>query len=101
MSDDNLSKKPEIVFRLHALKRMFERRISRDELITVIENGTIIEDYPDDFPLPSRLLLGWVGRRPVHVVIADNAADNEIIVVTAYEPDPQRWRSGFTQRIER
>jgi len=27
----------------------------------VIETGEIIEDYPNDFPYPSRLLLGWCG----------------------------------------
>src|SRR5260370_23936516 len=47
-----------------------------------------IESYPGDFPYPSRLLLGWCGLRPIHVVAAVNAADNET------NSDRLRTRSG-------
>lgn len=30
------------------------------------------EDYPDDTPYPSRLLLGWHNNRPLNIVVADN-----------------------------
>jgi len=43
--------------------------------------------YPDDTPYPSRLLLGWRGDKPLHVVAAYNAQDDEQIVITVYEPD--------------
>ena len=43
-------------------------------------------------------MLGWPGSRPVHVVAADNLADNATIVVTVYEPDPDRWQPGFKRR---
>jgi hypothetical protein len=62
-----------------------------------VEQGKEIETYSGDFPYPSRLMLGWCGRRPIHVVVADNAADNEIIV-TVYEPDPNLWELGFEKR---
>jgi hypothetical protein len=58
----------------------------------------LIEDYPTDTPYPSRLILGWVGARPLHVVAADNAAAQETIIVTVYEPDPLLWHPGFRQR---
>jgi hypothetical protein len=32
------------------------------------------------------------------VVAADNPADQEIIVITAYEPRPARWEEGFRRR---
>ena len=32
------------------------------------------------------------------VVVADNADDDETIVVTVYEPDPALWRPGFRRR---
>ena len=47
---------------------------------------------------PSRLLLGWCQARPLHVVCAHNPGDREIIVVTVYEPDPEKWDSTFTRR---
>ena len=50
-----------LVFRVHALQRMSERQISIDDVKAVIGSGETIEDYPDDRPFPSRLLLGWTG----------------------------------------
>ena len=40
-------------------------------------------------------MLGWSGLRPLHAVIADNAADQETIVVTVYEPATDEWEQGF------
>jgi hypothetical protein len=77
---------------------MFQRRINEEEVRCVLETGKLIEEYPDDQPHPSRLILGWSGPRPVHVVIADNYSDNQVIVVTVYEPDPDEWEPDFTRR---
>lgn len=87
-----------IVFRVHALRRMFQRQISTDDVRHVLETGEILEDYPDDYPYPSRLVLGWCGQRPIHVVAAENLKDQETIVITAYEPDPDQWEDGFRRR---
>ena len=87
-----------IIFRVHAIQRMFERGITDDEVRAVLSGGEMIEDYPTDTPYPSRLLLGWRGIRPLHVVAADNAADNETIVITVYEPDPRQWEADFRRR---
>ncbi len=87
-----------IVFRVHALRRMFERAITVDEVETVIKRGEVIEDYPDDTPYPSQLVLGWNVTRPLHVVLARNMSENELVVVTVYEPDPAQWESGFRRR---
>ena len=54
-----------------------------------------MEDYPNDTPYPSRLVLGWSGRRPIHVVVADNVDSGENIVITAYEPDSSEWEPDF------
>ena len=89
---------PKLVYRVHALRRMFVRSITASEVRTVIEQGQTIERYPADTPYPSRLLLGFVGGRALHVVIAENADDDETIVVTVYEPDPALWQPGFRRR---
>jgi hypothetical protein len=88
-----------IVYRTHALVRMFERRIRVEDVRGVLVNGETIEDYPDDIPYPSRLILGWRGRRPLHVVAAYNADDEEIIVITVYDPDPALWSQDFRRRL--
>ena len=53
-----------LVFRAHALRRMFERRISVDDVRDVVTKGETIEEYPYDTPYPSRLMLGWPAGRP-------------------------------------
>ncbi len=87
-----------LVFRAHALERMFERRFTEDDVRQVVESGKIIESYPSDTPYPSRLILGWRGLRPVHVVAADDTAGGTVIIVTVYEPDLERWEPGFEKR---
>ena len=49
-------------------------------------------------PYPSRLVLGWRGARPLHIVVADNIEDGERIIVTVYEPDPDQWEADFRRR---
>ena len=77
---------------------MVERGISDDDVREVLAAGKEIESYPTDYPYPSCLMLGWCGSRPIHVVAADNTADNETIIVTVYEPAPDRWEPGFQRR---
>ncbi len=89
---------PRLVFRVHALRRMFLRRIDETDVREVLASGETIETYPDDTPYPSRLVLGWRGARPLHVVVADNVEAEETIVITAYEPDPNEWEPGFRRR---
>ena len=88
-----------IIFRVHALTRMSGRRISVEDVRTAITHGEVVQTYPDDKPYPSRLLLGWVGTRPLHVVVAEDSEDGILIVVTAYEPDPIQWDSGFKRKV--
>ena len=70
---------------------MFQRRISDKEVRHVIETGETIETYPEDSPYPSRLVLGWYGARPLHVVVAGNVVEQETIVITVYESTRDQW----------
>ncbi len=79
------------MFSGHALRRMFERKISKDDVLEVIRSGEVIEDYPDDLPYPSCLLLGLVQERPLHVTIAVDRPHKTCYVITAYPPDPDLW----------
>ncbi len=87
-----------MVFRVHALRRMFERNIRVEDVRTIVETGETIERYPDDVPYPSRLVLGWRGSRPLHVVVAEILELMESIVITVYEPDPALWEPDFKRR---
>ena len=87
-----------IKLRVHAIRRMFERRFTEENVRDVLADGEVIENYPHDKPYPSRLVLGFCGGRPMHVVAADNKADGETIVVTVYEPDTDAWEADFKRR---
>ena len=47
-----------IEWTLHAAKRLLQRGISSLDVEAVVNNGEIIEDYPDDTPYPSCLVMG-------------------------------------------
>jgi hypothetical protein len=87
-----------IIFRIHAVQRMFERQISDKDVLRILQTGEIIEDHAEDTPYPNRLMLGWRGKRPLHAVAVDNANDDETIVITVYKPDPEQWKPDFKRR---
>lgn len=82
----------------HAAQRMLEHDLLHADVERVLETGEVIESYPDDRPYPSRLVLGWLGPRPFHVVAADVPGGSVTVVITGYEPDPMRWDSTFRYR---
>jgi len=85
-----------LIYRVHAVRRMAERDIREEDVSHVISLGKVIENYPQDQPYPSRLILGWINSRPIHVVSA--TTNHEIIIITVYEPDPAQWEPGFELR---
>jgi hypothetical protein len=87
-----------VTFRLHAVKRMAERNIEEEEVVSVVNNGEVIERYPDDKPFPSFLMLGLEKGRPLHVVVAVDEKGREKVVVTVYEPDGIKWSRDFRER---
>lgn len=91
-------KAQQTVYRSYAYQRMFERGITTDQVEDVPNSGEIIEDYPDDYPYPSRLVLGSTGGRRIHVVVAENTVENQRIVVTVYVPDPLLWDADYRIR---
>ena len=86
------------LFSGHVFKRMAERGFSPDTIKNIIKNGVIIKEYPDDTPYPSRLILGYDGNRPIHVVSAYDQNDDIEYIITVYEPNTQLWTSDFTKR---
>jgi hypothetical protein len=81
---------------------MFERDISDEAVEEVIKNGKIIEEYLDDKPYPSFLILGYEKKdlkKPIHVVFAKDGKD--IIIITAYRPDKLKWTNNYQTRIKK
>lgn len=90
-----------LVFRLHALQRMFERHISVDDVRQVLDTSETIEVYPQDMPHAARLVVGWPRKRPIHVVAADDPESHITIVITAYQPSTDLWEPDFRRRKRR
>jgi hypothetical protein len=82
----------------HVLERLVVRSIPREAVIQVLESGDCIEDYPDDFPFPSALFLGWYGNRPLHIVAALNETVTKAYIITAYEPDLEHFEPDYRTR---
>ena len=89
---------PRLLFRVHAVQRMFERQISARNVSEAIHAGETIEDYSSEMPEPGRLMLGSQGKRALHVVVSENQKTNRIIIITAYIPDPGKWDKDFKSR---
>jgi len=87
-----------IEWQRHALERMVERGVTRADVKTVLAEGERIEDYPDAYPLPAALFLGWRGERPLHVVAALDATARTAYVITAYEPTAEHFEPDFRTR---
>lgn len=87
-----------IVWRKHALERMLERDIARDEVIETILNGIDIENYPNDKPYASALYFKIVNGRPLHTVISLDEINEVCYIVTAYIPSEDVFEKDFTTR---
>jgi len=85
----------ETLFSDHAITQMFKRNISVDNVKFIIENGEIIITYFYDKPYPSHLILGYIDKRPIHIVVGKDGNLERCIIITAYEPDENIWQAGF------
>lgn len=88
----------QFIWRKHALERMLQRSISRNEVIQCALYGEIIESYPEDYPYPSSLVLE-IGAQPLHIVMALNG--EECYIITAYRPNDDEFENDFKTRKKR
>lgn len=81
----------------HAAERFHQHGIKISDIRNAINYGEIIEQYPDDYPYPSCLVLGknFQGKI-IHVVLSDEGTMSRII--TAYFPDAEKWSENFKIR---
>ncbi|MBL7170962.1 MAG: DUF4258 domain-containing protein [Candidatus Omnitrophica bacterium] len=94
--------KKRILYTSHALHQMNkpDRMISKDEVRGVIEQGEIIEDYPEDPRGHSCLMVGDPSvKRIIH--IACSPKPDYLAIITSYIPTEDEWEEGFKQRKKR
>jgi hypothetical protein len=89
---------PILIFRVHAIQRMFERNISVKQVAQILQSGETVEDYSAEMSEPSQLILGFQGKRPIHLVTSENPVTHEITIITVYIPNPKKWNKDFKSR---
>jgi Domain of unknown function (DUF4258) len=86
-------------FSKHALDQSILRNILVKEVREAIDNGQVIEDYPDDKYGASCLISGLSqDLRQIHIHCSYPTRPL-LKIITVYEPSSQRWNDDFTQRI--
>lgn len=87
----------DVIITQHTLYRFRERGITINDILNAIMYGKIIEQYPNDYPYPSCLVLGVsVNNNYIHVVCGSKGT--KIWIVTAYYPTPDKWEKDFITR---
>jgi hypothetical protein len=87
-----------ILWTEHVTLRLRERKLKRADVIECIQNGEIIEQYPDDVPYPGCLIYGCSqDGKPLHIVCNINH-DNLCCIITAYFPSLDKWKKDFKTR---
>lgn len=83
----------------HVAARIQERGLSRLDVLNCLENGELIEDYPDDYPNPSCLVYGYtIDGKVMHVVAG---CDSEMVyIITAYVPNRVKFEKELKTRKE-
>lgn len=89
-----------VMITVHSMQRFRERNIKYSDIINCIKNGEIIEQYPNDYPYPSCLVLGIsCNEQQLHIVCG---TDGEYLwIITAYYPSEDKWESDFKTRKEK
>ena len=83
----------------HIMMKILQRGISVDDVKEAISTGEIIEEYPNDYPYPSCLLVGKnFNGQFLHVVFG--FGENELWLITAYKPSAEKWEVDFKTRKE-
>ena len=71
--------------------------ITTSEVHMIIDNGEVIEDYPEDVRGHSCLVLGCgEDNRPVHVVCSPK--EDYLAIITEYLPDGEQWEDNYKKR---
>ncbi len=81
----------------HAHQEMVEEGISIDDLIEVLLDGMLVENYPEHKRGPCALVCGRTALgRYIHIVCT--SSQEIAIIITVYEPKPPKWPTPFERR---
>ena len=95
-----LIKKREILISNHGYDELAQDDIFIKDIINSIDNAIVIEDYPDAWKGATVLLLQFDRNgNAVHTVWGiPKEKITPAVLITAYRPDPNKWRNNFKER---
>jgi hypothetical protein len=83
----------------HAFEEMEEDNLDLDNILYSVNNGEIIEDYPNSRITPSCLIYGNDHQsNPIHSVWGFFKEKLFSVLITVYKPDPSKWSHDFKTR---
>ena len=86
-----------IIWTKHCLNRLNQRNILISDVKHAINNGYVIENYKNDYPFPSCLILGKTqNNKNLHIVCSVN--HSFLYLITVYFPDNIHWSYDFKRR---
>lgn len=74
------------------------RKIGTEEIEEAILRGIIIEPYPNDPRGASCLIMGFSSQGRALHVLCGNLTGDELLIITAYEPDEDEWEADLKTR---
>jgi len=96
----DLFRRNEIVVSNHGYEELSEDDIGLRDLLAGVEQGVVIENYPDYPKGPCVLVLQQDSNaEPIHVVWGiPKDRQSQAVLITAYRPDKNLWSDDFTRR---
>jgi hypothetical protein len=93
------AEKDRVLWSRHAIAKLVGEGLDRIQVEVALQTCRVIDEYPlVGRPLPDCLVLGFWQERPIHAVVAIDAENNRILVVTVYVPSPERWEDDWQTR---
>ena len=87
-----------IQFTDHALKRAVERNIDlENDIVAALLSGEIIEEYPNDYPYKSYLILG-ITIKKMHLHVVCSIGEDVLWIITEYFPNNDEWEDDLKTR---
>ena len=88
-----------IKWRYHALLRAYQRGITRDQALRVIQEGEIIEQRPRAKPYPKCLMMAIVeSERPLYVSVGYDQDEDYLHIITVHWLDLRKWEDPWTRK---